>query len=261
MVEMSQTMSSRDFDPSAKSKGIHVTHPNRDVFLDDLAARLAAGQGFTVATINLDHAVKLRNDPDFAAAYAAHTHVVADGNPIVWLSRLAGRTVDLIPGSELIDPLCARTATAGVPVALVGSTDDTLAAAAAALEARHDGLQVAIRIAPPFGLDPDSPQTEAIARELSASSAGLVFLALGSPKQERLAARFQKSLPNTGFVSIGAGLDFIAGTQVRAPAWVRRLALEWLWRMLGNPRRLAARYGACIAILPMLTVRALRARI
>ena len=90
------------------------------------------------------------------------------------------------------------------------------------------------------------------------SGARLVFLALGAPKQERFAAYAQDKLPATGFISIGAGLDFISGLQTRAPAFVRAIAAEWLWRMLGNPKRLAARYGACLLILPGLVLKALR---
>ena len=66
--------------------------------------------------------------------------------------------------------------------------------------------------------------------------------------------------PETGFVSIGAGLDFFAGTQRRAPEWIRALALEWVWRLMGDPRRLAARYAACAAILPGEVIAALRQR-
>jgi exopolysaccharide biosynthesis WecB/TagA/CpsF family protein len=96
--------------------------------------------------------------------------------------------------------------------------------------------------------------------ELAASGARVCFLALGAPKQEILAARGFARHPGLGFVSIGAGLDFIAGHQTRAPVWVRRIAAEWLWRMLGNPRRLARRYLECIAILPSLTRRAIASR-
>jgi len=246
--------------PTAPGEDVHITHPDRAGFLDDLAMRMAAREGFTVATINLDHIVKLRRDAAFASAYRAHSHVVADGNPIVWLSRVAGQKVDLIPGSELIEPLSIRAAAANVGVALVGATDETLEAAATALEASHPGLRVACRIAPPMGFDPDGNKATRIAEELRKADAGLCFLALGAPKQERLAVRLAQEVPGCGFVSIGAGLDFIAGSQTRAPFWVRRLALEWVWRMASNPRRLAARYAACIAILPGLALKALRAR-
>ena len=239
---------------------LRITHPDRAAFLDAIEARLAAGRGFSIATLNLDHAVKLGRDPAFAAAYAAHSHVVADGAPIVWLSRLAGRPVDLIPGSELVDPLCAAAARTGAGVALLGTTEAALAAAAARLAARHPGLRVVLRLAPPMGFDPDGAGAAAAGAALRDSGAGLCLLALGAPRQERLAARLQGALPGCGFASVGAGLDFAAGSQARAPAWMRRLALEWLWRLAREPRRLGGRYAACAAALPGLAAAALGAR-
>lgn len=238
-----------------------VTVPERAGLLEDLRARFEAQAGFSVATLNLDHVVKLGRDPLFQAAYARHTHVTADGNPIVWLCRLAGqRDVALIPGSELIEPVAALAAETGTKVALFGATDASLSEAAEALEAKHPGLRVVLRLAPPMGFDPDGPGADEAIRAIGESGAGLVFLALGAPKQERFAARAQEALPQAGFLSIGAGLDFISGAQKRAPKWVRAIAGERIWRMLSNPRRLAARYGACILAMPGLTLRALSAR-
>nr|WP_238538264.1 WecB/TagA/CpsF family glycosyltransferase [Oceaniovalibus guishaninsula] len=228
--------------------------------LDDIAAHLHDGRGFTLATLNLDHAVKLDRDPAFRAAYAAHSHVVADGNPVVWLSRLAGRRVELIPGSELIAPLCAVAAQAGAPVALLGATEATLARAADALEAAHEGLRIVCRIAPPMGFDPAGAGADAAIDRIGASGAALCLLALGAPKQEIFAVHAAARLPGCGFVSIGAGLDFIAGSQIRAPAWTRAVAMEWAWRMARDPGRLAGRYAACFGTLPRLTLSALRAR-
>ncbi|WP_111733163.1 WecB/TagA/CpsF family glycosyltransferase [Roseovarius amoyensis] len=227
----------------------------------EIRRRFSARQGFALATINLDHLVKLRCDPAFAAAYAAHDLVVADGNPVVALSRLAGRPVALLPGADLVRPLCALAAGAGVPVALVGSDDDTLARAAGRLMAEMPGLDIAWCHAPPMGFDPESAAADAVLDELKSRNIGLCLLALGAPKQERLAARGKGQTPGVGFASIGAGLDFIAGRQRRAPLWMRRLALEWLWRALGDLRRLGPRYARCIAILPGLMLASLRLRL
>jgi exopolysaccharide biosynthesis WecB/TagA/CpsF family protein len=239
---------------------VTVTVPDQDALLADLAQRFAARQGFSVATLNLDHVVKLSQNPQFRDAYCAQTHVTADGNPIVWLSRLAGQNVDLLPGSELIDPLVDVAVRCSVKVALFGATQKALEAAAATLESRHPGLQVALVRAPGMGFDPEGEAALEDIAAIDRSGARLCFLALGAPKQEMFAARAQAALPQVGFVSIGAGLDFIAGTQRRAPAWVRMLAAEWIWRLLSDPRRLAARYGACLAVLPAMTRRAVRAR-
>lgn len=237
-----------------------VNAPSRAALLADVESRLTGGQGFTVATLNLDHVVKLRFDPAFRAAYGRHSHVVADGNPIVWLSWLAGQRTELVPGCELVDPVAAIAARTGVKVALFGSSDTALARAAEVLSARHRGLDIALRLAPPMGFDPESPEADAAIARIGASGARICFLALGAPKQEIFAVRAHEALPQAGFLSIGAGLDFLAGTQLRAPTLFRRLAGEWLWRLATDPKRLARRYAACIAVLPGLTGAALASR-
>ena len=166
----------------------------------------------------------------------------------------------LLPGSDLILPLARLAAKAGVPVGLVGTTEGSLARAAEALCQAVPGLEITAQIAPPMGFDPESPAADAILADLAARDVRLCFLALGAPKQEALAARGRGRTPGIGFASIGAGLDFLSGQQTRAPQWVRRFAMEWLWRMLSNPGRLAKRYALSALILPGLIWEALRAR-
>ncbi len=246
--------------PSGDARRLPVTLRDRRAALEAVDGAMTKGQGFTLATLNLDHLVKLRRDPAFREAYLATEFVVADGNPVIWLSRLAGRPVGLAPGSELVEPCCALAAERGVPVALFGAAEPTLEQAAERLCAAHPGLRIVLRIAPPFGFDPTGTASDDYAGRISACGAGLCFLALGAPKQEIFAARARKVAPHCGFLSIGAGLDFIAGAQIRAPLWVRRLAMEWLWRMLGNPRRLARRYLDSALLLPSLALDAWRLR-
>lgn len=112
-----------------------------------------------------------------------------------------------------------------------------------------------------MGFAPLGDQGADVIKALEASGAGLCLVALGAPKQEIFAARANAALPHMGFASIGAGLDFIAGRQRRAPLRVRRVAMEWLWRMLSDPRRLLLRYTRCALILPGLAWRAWRTRV
>lgn len=239
---------------------ISITQPDTAALLHEVGARLRARHGFALATINLDHLVKLARSTEFRQAYAAQDLVVADGNPIVWLSRLAGRPVRLVPGSDMVIPLVREAAAAGAPVALLGSTENVLSAAADRLRAEAPGLQIASSISPPMGFDPQGAAADAILQGLETQGIGLCLIALGAPKQEMLAARGRELAPHVGFASIGAGLDFLAGHQTRAPLLFRALALEWVWRMLSSPRRLIPRYAACIAILPGEMVKALRQR-
>lgn len=237
---------------------VDITIESLQKTLETISGHLSRGEGFSLATVNLDHLVKLRKDAKFRAAYAGQTHIVADGRPIVWLSRMAGRPVHLTPGSELIDPICAQAARSGTPVALYGASPETIDGASSRLKALHPGLNVVFTEAPPYGVDPDGHEVAAALERVRDSGARLCFLALGAPKQEIISVRGVDFAPGCGFISIGAGLDFISGAQKRAPVWMRRLAVEWIWRLSTDPRRLGPRYAACALLMPALAVNALR---
>lgn len=242
------------------STEVKVNIANRSELLTTVAARLAAGQGFALATINLDHLVKLRDSDTFRKSYAAQDLIVADGNPIVWLSQLAQKPVSLVPGSDLVDPLAKLAAKVGATVALVGSTQLALDGAARHLVDVSPGLKIALCHAPAMGFDPQGPMAGKVLADLARLDVGLCFVALGAPKQEAFAAHGRAVAPKVGFVSVGAGLDFIAGNQTRAPLWLRQIAMEWAWRALTNPNRLIPRYIACAAILPSQIAAAWRLR-
>jgi N-acetylglucosaminyldiphosphoundecaprenol N-acetyl-beta-D-mannosaminyltransferase len=239
---------------------IGVNISDNATLMATLHARFASRQGFALATINLDHLVKLRRSEGFRKSYLAQDLVVADGNPIVWLSRLAARPVSLIPGSDLVLPVARLAARDGVSIALMGSTGEALARAAKSLTAAVPGLKVVLQTAPPMGFDPTGPDAIRIVKQIAASGAGLCFIALGAPKQEAFAALGRQLAPSVGFASIGAGLDFLAGSQTRAPQMVQHLAMEWLWRALQSPRRMIPRYLACAALLPSEMLAAWRLR-
>ena len=239
---------------------IRINPRDRNALEQNIVARLCGGHGFALATLNLDHLVKLRRDPAFLAAYLKHDMVVADGNPIVWLSRLAGRKVGLVPGADMVVPLARIAADLDVPLALLGSTEPVLTNAAGTLCAQVPGLKIVAQIAPPMAFDPSGAEADEMITRLEQSGARLCLLALGAPKQEIFAARAYTRLPQIGFASFGAGLDFIAGEQIRAPRWIRAMAMEWLWRSLAQPRRMVPRYARCAVILPGHALRALRLR-
>lgn len=245
---------------SAGQARVEVNVPDWVTLEDAVRNRFAQREGFALATLNLDHLAKLRRDRDFARAYAAQDLVVADGNPIVWLSKLAGHPVELIPGSDAILPLCRIAEECRVHVGLVGSTEEVLAKARIHLTREVPGLNIVALISPPYGFDPEGDEAREVFSRLRVAGARLCFVALGAPKQEQFAAAGRAFVPEIGFAGIGAGLDFFAGHQKRAPRWMRAMALEWLWRMLSNPKRLVPRYLQSAAILPGLTLRAMRQR-
>ena len=148
----------KEASPSTPANHVAVNVTDRDALFADIDARFAEGRGFSVATLNLDHVVKLRRQPDFRDAYVRQSHVTADGNPIVWLMRLAGQEVSLVPGSEIVEPVAELAARHEIPVALFGATDASLSAAADALQDRYPGIRVVAKIAPPWASTPPGPR-------------------------------------------------------------------------------------------------------
>ena len=241
-------------------QSIAVNMPDQPTLLAEIRARFRSGQGFSLATINLDHLVKLGTSASYRATYAAQDLIVADGNPIVWLSRLARRPVALVPGSDLLRPLLRLAADEAMPVAFYGSAPAVLEQAAKHLRAELPSLQLVWIGAPAMGFDPSGPEAQRAVQDMQTAGARLCIVSLSAPRQESFAAYARTIAPEIGFCGFGAGLDFVAGKQMRAPVWMRRLALEWLWRALSSPRRLIPRYAACAAILPGHVVAALRQR-
>ncbi|MGP9813779.1 WecB/TagA/CpsF family glycosyltransferase [Rhodopseudomonas sp. NSM] len=237
--------------------GIAINVPSLSNAVSSIVSAAQDGDNFSVCTLNLDHVVQLRQRPDFRAAYRRARFVTADGFPIVMLSRLLGTPIERTTGADLVEPLCQAAQQKGLSIFLLGSNESTLALTASRLVERYNGLQIAGYYAPGRDFDPSSAEADVAIDLIRKSGAKLCFVALGAPKQELFSARCLDELQGTGMLCIGAALDFIAGTQTRAPSITQKVGLEWAWRMLRNPRRLGPRYARCIAIVPRLVIRTL----
>ncbi len=210
-----------------------------------IVTRLQRPESFLVFTLNLDHLVKLRSNKRFCDAYRNAEFVTADGFPLVTLARRDGISIKRTTGSDLIEPVCCAAAANGLPIFLFGTTLPTLCTAASRLTTRIKGLEISGVFSPPSGFETSSDLAEEAVRIIAESGARVCFVALSPPKQEIFAATAMKHAPGVAFIAIGAGLDFIAGTQLRSPALLCQLNLEWAWRLATNPRRLGLRYVRC----------------
>ena len=232
--------------------GITINVPTMDEAISSIMAAAQQRQTFSVCTLNLDHCVHLNAHGDFRDAYRRARFVTADGFPIVVLGRLAKSPIQRTTGADLIEPICEEASRRGLPVFFLGSTPATLAETCKRLRAKYPGLEIAGTFSPGLGFDPYSSEADEAMQRLQESGAPLCFLALGSPKQEVFAARCLDRVRGTGLLCIGAAVDFVAGTQTRAPKLAQQMCLEWLWRAVRNPRRLGPRYARCVAVLPWL---------
>ena len=234
----------------ARVDGWPINIPDLETALRLIIARTRERTGFSVFTLNLDHLVKLRSTPAFADAYRTADIVTADGAPVAWLSRLQTTEIERTTGADMFVPLARAAAEEGLPVYLFGSTMAVLMKSAEALRAETNGaIAIAGLSSPSASFDPMGREADAAIERIKASGARLCFVALGAPKQEIFAARAVARGCTCGLVCVGAAVDFIAGSQVRAPKLFQQIGMEWAWRLASNPRRLAKRYADCARVL------------
>lgn len=211
--------------------------------VDLCEALLSRGERGLVVTPNTDHVVKLSRDPAFREAYGRATLIVPDGMPIVWASRLLGAPLKArVAGAALLPALCERAALRGWRVFFLGGIPGVAEKAAARLTDRYPGLRVVGCYAPPFGFESDAAESERIVTRIRMTRPDILFIGVGAPKQEEWGAAHLDSLGAPLVPCVGAAFDFAAGSVRRAPTWLQHAGLEWLFRLLQEPRRLWRRY-------------------
>tara|TARA_R110002072_G_scaffold42064_20_gene118604 strand:+ start:16804 stop:17571 length:768 start_codon:yes stop_codon:yes gene_type:complete len=210
-----------------------------------LAKRIDDGVGAFVVTANLDHLRRCRKDTAYRLLVSEADVVVADGMPLIWASRLQGgnQLPERVAGSTMMFSLCQRAANDGHSIFLLGGYPEEVAEQAGqALEEKYPGLQIAGTFCPPFGFEHDETQMQQIEQMLKDASPDIVYVALGSPKQEYLSQTLRAVLPKSIWIGIGISLSFATGDVQRAPAILQKLGLEWVHRLVQEPKRLFRRY-------------------
>jgi N-acetylglucosaminyldiphosphoundecaprenol N-acetyl-beta-D-mannosaminyltransferase len=194
-----------------------------------------------VGLCNAHMLVTSARDPCLRAALAQCDLRAPDGAPVAWLvGQLLGRPQPRIAGPDLMLRLLEQAAARALPVYLYGGTPATLTALARRLRARLPALQLAGMWAPPFR-PLTAAEDAAVSARITRSGARIVLVGLGCPKLELWMAAHCGRIPAL-MLGVGAAFDFHAGTLARAPLWWQAHGLEWLFRLLVEPRRLARRY-------------------
>jgi N-acetylglucosaminyldiphosphoundecaprenol N-acetyl-beta-D-mannosaminyltransferase len=229
--------------PTIKLHGIELNAITEKRCVEHVLDELDAGRGGVLVTPNLDHLRRCARDLTFNALLDEASIVVADGMPLVWASRIQRTPLpERIAGSDLISSLSAGAAERGHSIFLLGGARGSAPAAAHVLKERHPKLIVAGVHCPPMGFEKNQDEINAIIAALVAAQPKIVFVALGSPKQEYLINRIRKVVPNAWWLGVGVSFSFLAGDVKRAPLWMRRTGLEWMHRLFQEPRRLFRRY-------------------
>jgi len=200
------------------------------------------GESRYVCLSNVHMVMQGWDDPNFRQIINAADLITTDGVPLVWCLRALGVPAAVrVYGPDLTLHVCAAAAHQQLAIGLYGGTEQSLKEFAAMLQSRFPAIEIACAIAPPF-----RPLTEAedatYTKQLAESGARILFVGIGCPKQEIWMSKHRGRL-NMPMLGVGAAFDFHAGRVKQAPAWLQRIGLEWLFRLLMEPRRLWRRYA------------------
>lgn len=229
--------------------GVPFHNVTFDEAVDWIVDRVRSGRPANIATANLDFVTRAWSDPELQRILIDADLVLADGFPIVKLAPFFGPGLkSRVTGSDLTPMLAERAAREGFSLYGLGSAAGVAEEAMRILKERHPDLKVAGSYSPPYAplLEMDH---RGILKRLEESKPDILFVALGSPKQEKFIQMHVRGWNIPVAMGVGASLDFITGEQKRAPNWMRRIHLEWLWRVCCNPRRLFHRYTANLCFL------------
>ena len=219
------------------------------VSIVDMAAALAVIDGWIAARRHefvclrdVHGVMACQDDPELMRIHRRAGMVAPDGVPLVWLGRLMGHQgIRRVCGPDLLPALCEHSLARGTRHFFYGGAPGVAERLAERLRARFPGLEVAGTHTPPFRPLSEAEDAAVVAK-IDESRADIVWIGLGTPKQERWMAAHLGRLEAPVMLGVGAAFDFHAGTVRRAPAWMQRSGLEWLFRLVSEPRRLWRRY-------------------
>jgi N-acetylglucosaminyldiphosphoundecaprenol N-acetyl-beta-D-mannosaminyltransferase len=246
--------------------GMHINPLRMPQTVEQLLAWAARPDGrcHYVVTPNVDHAVMFQEHAGLRAAYADASLVLADGFPVLIASKILRRGIpERVPGSDLAPALFQAVdsdadTTGGLRVFLLGAAPGVADRAAKKIAEKWPAVNVVGTYSPPLGFEKDAAENQRILKSIAMAKPDVLVVGLGAPKQELWVHGHRDRIAAPVALCVGATIDFLAGEKPRAPVWMRRVGLEWLHRMVSEPRRLAKRYLRDAWIFPRLIWRELR---
>ena len=230
--------------------GVRVDCLDMRATLDRIEALVRAGGLHLVATVNPEFIMRARRDPEFARVLESADLCLADGIGVVWAARRQGCSMSSpVTGTDLIPPLAVLCAKQGFRLFLLGAEPGVAADLAARLRTAHPELAVAAHAG-----SPDASADEETIGLIRAHRTQVLLVAFGAPKQELWIDRLKDRNGVAVGIGVGGAFDYLTGRVPRAPVWMRRAGLEWLYRLLHQPWRVRR-----MAVLPAYAVKVLSA--
>lgn len=221
--------------------GVNIAVTNMQDTVELILSQINELKGKFICLSNVHTTVMSDQDEEYRKIQNAAFLALPDGSPLALLQRLRGyKGAEQVAGPDLMPALWKATENTGISHYFYGSSQETIDALRVRLQRKYPGLAIAGMEAPPFRPLTEEEDENAV-RKINESGAQIVWVGLGAPKQERWMYEHQVSV-NALMLGVGAGFDFHAGTVRRAPAWMRNHYLEWLYRLIQDPKRLWKRY-------------------
>jgi N-acetylglucosaminyldiphosphoundecaprenol N-acetyl-beta-D-mannosaminyltransferase len=225
--------------------GIRFSSLSFDAILEDVISSEIPPEAPVrlMVTANIDHVVHLRRDAAFAQAYADAWIATADGMPVYLYARWRGAAVPArVTGADFFAAMMRRLLPERHRPFFVASTHETADRLRTALKGAGFSPETIGFDVPPQGFDQDTTYSDVLARRIRDHGTTHLVFGVGSPKSEIWIDAHKGEIGSCYAFAFGAGLDFFAGVQRRAPIWMRKTGFEWFWRLIHNPRRLFRRY-------------------
>lgn len=224
--------------------GLNFNAVTLSVAAEQIVDAADAGLKGLVVTPNVDHIVVLETDVEMRQIYQRAMFCYPDGMPLVWLSRMIGGLSfpERVTGADLLPAVCQVAAQRRKRVFFLGGNPGVAEKAAQNMGKEFLELKVAGTYCPPMGFEHNQTEATKIIELINNSKVDILFLGVGTPKQEKWAWKNAQQLHVGPILCVGASLDFAAGITKRAPNFVQRVGFEWLWRLCKEPKRLWRRY-------------------
>ena len=211
--------------------------------LNEIGNMIVENKKSYVVTPNVDHLIKLEYDSELRKVYDNASLILADGKPLIWISKLYRNPIkEKISGSDLFPKMCKMAAEKKYTMFFLGAAEGVAAKVASNLKERYNGLNIVGTYSPPYGFEKDGKEIKKIIGMINESKPDILVVGLGCPKQEKFIYKYRDELNVPVSLGLGASLDFEAGNIKRAPKWMANHGLEWLYRMIQDPKRLIKRY-------------------
>lgn len=221
----------------------YVNNLNMTEVIDTIEEMITQNKKSYVVAVNVDVIMKIENDSELKKVVNDADIVLVDGQPLVWISKWYKRPVKAkVSGSDLIPKLCNVAAKKKYTIFIIGGKEGIAEKAKLNLEKSNPGIQVVGTYSPPFGFEKDEEELKQINKMITEVHPNILIACFGCPKQEKWIYNNYHKYDATVSICAGATVDFLAGNIKRAPRWMSDIGLEWLYRLIQDPKRLVRRY-------------------